>query len=150
MTKTMTMTTLTCPDCGDVSERETLTRSAADFCPVCDFPLFWAPAGVALLSGAERDGDDALRRLPGAGGHRQRVTRRCPDCGEQNPLGRTDCLRCSALLDPPEPEPVVLEAEPEPVPEPVVVAPKGQPRWFWPALIIGLVTVTVLILLLSR
>lgn len=142
------MVSLTCPECGEPAERDELSRHADSFCAGCDFPLFWAPAAVSLLSAGERETDEALRRLPGAGGHRQRVTRPCPACGEQNPMGRTDCLRCSALLDPPPPEPVVLE--PAPV---VVVAPPPAPekkiRWFWPALAAGLVLVTIVILALQ-
>lgn len=143
-----TMATLTCPDCGETSEREEVSRAADSFCERCDFPLFWAPAAAPLLANAERETDEALRRLPGAGGHRQRVSRACPACGEPNPGGRTDCLRCGALLDPPPPEPV--ELEPAPV---VVVAPPPPPparnRWFWPALVGGLVLVTIIILVLQ-
>ncbi len=34
--------TITCPICGQVAELETIRMAADEFCPTCDFPLFWA------------------------------------------------------------------------------------------------------------
>lgn len=142
------MATLTCPECGELSERDEVTRSAECFCGACDYPLFWAPAAQALVPGSARVSDEALRRLPGVAGHHARVTRPCPGCGEQNPPTAATCLRCNALMDPPQPEPVVLTpVAPPPVVAPTPVPPRRRPVWFWPTLVVSLILVTVLILL---
>ena len=33
---------LACPECGTVSTVHADRRLATDFCPTCDYPLFWA------------------------------------------------------------------------------------------------------------
>ena len=43
-----------------MAERDELSRHADSFCAGCDFPLFWAPAAVSLLSAGERETDEAL------------------------------------------------------------------------------------------
>lgn len=132
------MITITCPDCGNAAMFETMRRGADEFCPNCDFPLFWAkndlPTGS--LGGLV---DATRRRLPGAGGRATIGTRVCPECAELNRLSATHCIRCGADLDPPPPLP-----PPEPEPEPVVVVvppppmPPPAPTWpLWVAVATG-------------
>ncbi|MGN6245228.1 MAG: hypothetical protein ACTHQ3_16360 [Motilibacteraceae bacterium] len=118
-----------CPGCGRSSWIHTRRRSSEDFCPDCDYPLFWARGRVVRADG---DSDGAsVRRLPGTAGRTTVATRPCPSCSELNPLGNVTCLRCGSLMDP------VVEVaapEPEPVPVPVAVAePEPSPGfpWWW-------------------
>lgn len=117
-----------CPGCGRSSWIHTRRRSSEDFCPDCDYPLFWARARVLR---AEGDSDGAsVRRLPGTAGRTTVATRPCPSCSELNPLGNVTCLRCGSLMDP------VVEVLPEPEPEPVPVAvavaePAPGFPWWW-------------------
>jgi len=132
------MITITCPDCGNAAMFETMRRGADEFCPNCDFPLFWAKND--LPTGSLGDLVDATRRrLPGAGGRATIGTRVCPECAELNRLSATHCIRCGADLDPPPPLP-----PPEPEPEPVVVVvppppmPPPAPTWpLWVAVATG-------------
>lgn len=139
----MPTTTITCPDCGQVSEFDGLERAADEFCSHCDYPLFWArPDGPALV--AAESADTSRRRLPGAEGKLIVGGRLCPECGEQNRPGAIHCIRCDALMDPPPPEPIVIvEAAPPPPPPP----PAPEPRNWWPW-IAGGITVALLIILL--
>lgn len=120
---------VSCPGCGRSSWIHTRRRSSEDFCPGCDYPLFWARGRVLR---AEGDADGAsVRRLPGTAGRTTVATRPCPSCSELNPLGAVTCLRCGSLMDP-----VVEPPAPEPEPEPVVVAvaePVAAPGfpWWW-------------------
>ena len=147
------MPTLTCPDCATIHELERVERSAACFCTECDNPLFWLPE-VQLSGTATESGEEALRRLPGAGGRQQLVDLVCQACGERNPLGSQVCLRCSASLLP-EPSPPAPEPAPEPPPParvPVFAAPPPPERsmlWWWIALGIGLALVTIIVLLVT-
>ena len=129
------MPEITCPECGHVASFDTVQRSADEFCPNCDYPLFWAPTNVPVAVGTAVS-EATLRRLPGAGGRRVLGTKICPACGEHNLLNATVCIRCTADLEPKAPEPVV---EPEPVllqipPPPTEVAKKR--RW-WPWVLVG-------------
>jgi ribosomal protein L40E len=130
------MADIICPECGHRSELLSIRRSSEEFCPQCDYPLFWVSSAVpATARGGSSDA--TLRRLPGAGGRQRVGTKVCPACGELNPLAATHCIRCSADLEPKpvEPPPVVVAAPPpppppapEPVPEPITT-----PWWWWPA-----------------
>jgi hypothetical protein len=134
-------TTITCPDCGDIAEFDALRREATEFCPSCDFPLFWArPDGPHLVS--LDSVDTSRRRLPGTAGRMTIGNRVCPACGEQNPFGITNCIRCDSLLDPPPPEPVI---ELPPPPPPVVIIEPQRNWWPW---ILGGVTAALLLILL--
>src|SRR3712207_1525286 len=101
------MPDVTCPECGLVSPLTTIRKSAEEFCPHCDFPLFWAKSSLTVTTTTSSTGV-SLRRLPGAGGRLVVGTKVCPACGELNPLGETHCIRCAAELDPKPPEPVVV------------------------------------------
>src|SRR5687768_13567938 len=110
-----TSTTVVCPSCGREATMTTIRRHAEEFCPVCDYPLFWAPTAIPLTGGSESS-DTTLRRLPGAGGRRTIGTLVCPQCGELNAMDERFCIRDGFPLHP-EPEPVVVvEAVPEPPP----------------------------------
>lgn len=131
-------TTLTCPECGTRTTVTLSRRDSQDFCPSCDYPMFWArPEQVAGLPDA--GGDDARRRLPGASGASQLATVPCPSCGELNLPGAWLCIRCDASMivaPPPEPEPIpmpvpVVEPEPMRVPE----ATREFPYWWFAAMI---------------
>ncbi len=132
------MITITCPDCGNATMYESMRRGADEFCPHCDFPLFWVRTDIPNGSLGELV-DATRRRLPGTGGRTTIGTRVCPECAELNRLSATHCLRCGADLDPPPPAP-----EPEPEPEVVVVVPPlpppvRQPLWpLWVAVLGGL------------
>ena len=142
------MTTITCPECGEISTFETMRRTADEFCPKCDFPLFWAKSDH--LGGLD-DGSaaaNARRRLPGTGGRVTIGSIICPECTEHNALQATHCSHCGADLDPqPEPEP---EPEPEPLPPPPPPRPPSPPAPTWPlwAAVAGGTVVWVLYLLL--
>lgn len=144
------MITITCPDCGNAAMFESMRRGADEFCPNCDFPLFWAKSDVP--AGTLGDLVDATRRrLPGTGGRTTIGTRVCPECAELNRLSATHCIRCGADLDPPPPPP-----PPEPEPEPVVVfvppppPPPPAPTWpLWAAVAAGLVVWVGYLLLIT-
>src|SRR6478735_4787900 len=106
---------LACPECGTVSAVHADRRLASDFCPTCDYPLFWArpSSGAGLGDGSS---DDALRRAPGASGNALSATLACPACAELNVPGARNCVRCGSLMDPPPPPPE--PPLPEPVPAP--------------------------------
>ena len=42
---------ITCPECGEGSMIDPTQRRAEDFCPHCDFPLFWAKSAVVAMAG---------------------------------------------------------------------------------------------------
>ncbi|WP_167736585.1 hypothetical protein [Nocardioides sp. 1609] len=132
---------VTCPECGAVAEITVNRRESHDFCPRCDFPLFWTPAQL-VLSDAE-SATQALRRLPGTGGRVTVGSLACPHCAEANPITGSLCLRCGGDLHPVAPPPA-------PAPAPVVVAPpppaaepeRSIPLWWW---VLGTITVFLLV-----
>lgn len=135
-------TTITCPECGQVTEFDGMRREATEFCSNCDYPLFWArPDGPQLVT--VESSDTTRRRLPGTAGRMVIGHRLCPECGEQNPMGNTNCIRCNALLDPPPPEPVVVIVPPPP--PPVVIIEEKRNWWPW---ILGGITAALLLVLL--
>lgn len=104
--------TLTCPDCGAAMTTAPGRRSSVDFCPECDFPMFWArPSDLVTATDST---DDALRRLPGVEGTRAQARAACPSCAEPNAPDALRCLRCGG--------PMVL-ASPAPLPEPPAPEP---------------------------
>jgi hypothetical protein len=138
---------ITCPECGQVSEFTAIRRAHDEFCSHCDYPLFWAPSSIPVVSGGPAT-DTTLRRLPGAGGRMLIGSQVCPACGELNPMGKeqTHCIRCQADLHPKPPEPPPPPPPPpsEPEPEPVVVE---ESRWrWWLLLLILFVIVTVVVI----
>lgn len=140
------MPEISCPECGQVTMLVAVQRAAGEFCPHCDYPLFWAPSGVAVTAVGAPASNSTLRRLPGAGGRMRIGTRVCPECGELNPMGGTHCIRCTADLDPKPPEP-------PPPPKPIPVAPPPpppppppRPWWPWALLALAFIVVTVLVL----
>jgi len=144
------MPTITCPDCGQVTEVEALRRGADEFCSHCDYPLFWARVDGGTFMPVE-DNEATRRRLPGTGGRMTVGSRVCPVCAEQNPLSRTHCLRCGSLLDPPPPEePVIVEElpPPPPPPEPEPVVEVKRPWWPW-ALVAAVVVAIVVVIILT-
>lgn len=143
------MPDITCPECGHRSELVSIRRSSEEFCPQCDFPLFWVGSDLPMTTPGANS-DSTLRRLPGAGGRHRVGSKVCPACGELNPLGETHCLRCREELDPKPvaPPPAVVVAPPplpppppEPEPEPITT-----PWWWWPtaALIASAILIPIL------
>jgi hypothetical protein len=128
------MPEIVCPECGTRVDLPAVRRSSEEFCSHCDYPLFWAPTAVPSTTPGSSS-EMAMRRLPGAGGRLRVGSKVCPACGELNPLGESNCLRCRSDLDPKPVEPV-----PEPVPEPpppvrpepvVVTEPERAIEWWW-------------------
>lgn len=80
--------TIVCPECGTASAVALARRDADDFCPTCDYPLFWARPQDRTVP--PQDGpDDARRRSPGASGALLLATVPCPVCEEPEPaVGR--------------------------------------------------------------
>jgi len=104
----------TCPSCGAPGQADFTRRDAADFCPKCDFPLFWSRDRVVQPSTDGPD-DSGLRRLPGTAGRAALASLLCPVCAEPNPATGVTCVRCGSDLHPkPVVEPVVAAALPEP------------------------------------
>ncbi|MAT03656.1 MAG: hypothetical protein CL424_01230 [Acidimicrobiaceae bacterium] len=140
------MPDIVCPECGHESSFVAIRRSSDEFCPQCDFPLFWAPTAVPMATPGSTN-MATLRRLPGAGGRQRVGSKVCPECGELSPLTETHCIRCGADLDPkpvpaPEPEPIreVLVPPPPPPPEPT------RPWWVIPAIVLaGIANIILLI-----
>ena len=131
---------VTCPECGTVATVALTRREATDFCVQCDYPLFWTPSKVVLDSGTTAD--DSLRRLPGTAGRVMVGSVPCPHCAEGNLLTAQTCVRCGGLMNPPEPE-TVLIAPPPPPPPPAPEPPPRTPLWVW------LVAGTTVLLLLA-
>lgn len=141
------MPDIVCPECGHQSSFVAIRRSADEFCPQCDYPLFWAPTAVPMATPGSTN-LATLRRLPGAGGRQRVGSKVCPECGELSPLTETHCIRCGADLDPkPEPEP-----EPEPIRDVVVPPPPPpppepkRPWWVIPGIVIAGVANIVLLI----
>src|SRR5690606_3399962 len=78
------LTEVSCRECGTVTAVSVTGRTASDFCPSCDYPLFWAGSGGAAVSEAG-SAADALRRAPGTSGSVTSSSLTCPECGEKNP-----------------------------------------------------------------
>lgn len=140
------MTDIVCPECGHESSFVAIRRSSEEFCPQCDYPLFWAPSAVPMATPGSTN-TATLRRLPGAGGRHRVGSKVCPECGELSPLTETHCIRCGADLDPkplpePEPEPIrqVVVPPPPPPPEPT------RPWWVIPAIVLtGIANIILMI-----
>ncbi|MCV2395220.1 hypothetical protein OEB99_12955 [Actinotalea sp. M2MS4P-6] len=128
-------TTIVCPECGTPTVVDLSRRDSDDFCPRCDYPLFWARPRDRSEAPPE-DTDGYLRRAPGASGNTLTATMPCPECGELNDPTADVCVRCGADMNPappPEPEPLPV---PEPavivLPEPIREADPPQPfPWWW-------------------
>jgi len=139
---------VTCPECGSVSRVRASERLASDFCPTCDYPLFWARPSASATP--DEESDDARWRAPGASGAALASTLACPACAELNTPTAVRCVRCGADMTPPPP-PVVV---PPPAPAPVVVVqapadpePCGHPDTWWVVAVTAAVTATVTLLL---
>ncbi|OIQ84949.1 double zinc ribbon [mine drainage metagenome] len=135
--------TIVCPECGAPSTVSLARRDAGDFCPICDYPMFWARPQDR--KGAAQDGvDDARWRSPGASGASLIATVPCPACRELNVPSAVVCVRCGADMNPPpppEPEPVPLP-EPAPVPQEIREPEPAEPfPWWWFATVLALVGV---------
>lgn len=135
------MADVVCPECGTVSTLPAIRRASDEFCPHCDFPLFWAPSAVPESSASEST-DSTLRRLPGAGGRLIVGSRVCPTCGELNLLSAVRCTRCDGEMDP---APVVVpEPPPPPAPLPPPPAPPAKRPW-WPWVVLAVVVVAAVV-----
>jgi hypothetical protein len=141
---------VTCPECGTSATVALNRRDARDFCPNCDFPLFWTPTAVVrdMLGEASQD---ALRRLPGTLGRATVASQRCPHCAEPNALSAQVCVRCgrSMQIEAPPP-PAVPVYVPPPPPEPVYVEPKkGVAWWVWALVALAVVVAVVVVLIVT-
>ena len=112
-------------------------RTSTDFCPSCDYPLFWV-GGPQTSAPTEVD-SDALYRAPGASGTNAPSTVPCPECGERNLPTDVTCVRCGADLSPAPPAP----APQPPAPQPVVFVPQPVPCTHLPTWLVALVSAVV-------
>lgn len=140
---------VTCPECGTVTRVRGDRRLASDFCPTCDYPLFWAHP-TRTDEAPQESGDDARWRAPGASGSVVASTLACPVCSELNLPTAVTCVRCGSPMTPPPP-PVPA---PPPAPAPVVViqpppppAPCGHPDTWWVVVLTAATTAAVVLLL---
>ncbi|MDH4145762.1 MAG: hypothetical protein OEY23_11425 [Acidimicrobiia bacterium] len=142
------MPTVSCPECGTNRDFALLAKLAEEFCERCDYPLFWAPSPlVGARSGAGDGVDEALRRLPGVGGHRQIVTRACPSCGEQNERRAERCCRCGELMDPPAPAPMPpLVVAPPPAPEPEPEPDRRSAALLWTVILTAILLISAVVI----
>ncbi len=142
---------INCPDCGASAMVELTRRDALDFCPRCDFPLFWARDQVVFSEPADTN-DDSLRRLPGTLGRVVIASVPCPHCNEPNLPVATLCVRCglsmqaSAPPSPPPPRPA--PPLPEPPLEPLEDA--ADHWWIWLLVLLTLLLVAGIVLLAAR
>jgi hypothetical protein len=141
---------ITCPDCGAAAMVELTRRDALDFCPRCDFPLFWARDQVVFSEPIDSN-DDALRRLPGTLGRVAIASSPCPHCNEPNLPTATLCVRCGLSLQagappaPPQPRPMAL---PEPAMQPLEDAPNRW--WIWLLVLLTVLLVAGIVLLAAQ
>jgi hypothetical protein len=127
-----------CPDCGAIGSVDPTRRDATDFCPHCDFPLFWAKDRIPIGEPADA-GDDSLRRLPGALGRVVIASVPCPHCNELNLPSAAYCARCGLSMQPvpaPPPPPPPPAPRPAPAPPPPVPVPDRERLWIWWVLLI--------------
>lgn len=138
-----TEVTIVCPECGTPSAVALARRDADDFCPTCDYPMFWARP-QDRTGGAQDGVDDARWRSPGASGASLIATVPCPACEELNVPSAAVCVRCGVSMVPP------LPPVPVPVPQPVPYVPPVPPRepepaerfpWWWIAAMAALYAV---------
>lgn len=117
----MTALDIPCPRCGQLVAVSGKRPRADEFCPDCDYPVFWARPPWQDPS----ESSEGRLRLPGTGGAADEFGVLCPHCAEPNHLGAEFCIRCgqSMVLPPPtvfvEPEPVIEVVEPVIPPAPV-------------------------------
>ena len=146
----MQYTSVTCPECGTHSEIMNGRRDASDFCPSCDFPLFWSRTAIAVR-GADDDSGDALRRLPGTSGKGVSYSVPCPTCGELNLPTAWVCLRCAGSMAPPPPLVPAPVPQPVPVPAPEPVAPlEEEPRFRWWLLVAAALALTTFVVVVAQ
>lgn len=129
---------LSCPECGAIGSVDPTRRDAADFCPHCDFPLFWAKDRIPIGAPADA-GDDSLRRLPGALGRVVIASVPCPHCNELNLPTAAYCVRCGSSMQPvpmPPPPPPAPVRLPAPAPPPPPPAAEKERLWIWWVLLI--------------
>ncbi len=139
---------VTCPECGAVAHVQAGARLASDFCPQCDYPLFWARPSSAPLTDEETD--DARWRAPGASGSALSATLACPVCAELNTPVAVTCVRCGSSMTPPPP--VTPAAPPPPAPVVVVQAPPqlipcNHPDTWWVVVLTAAATAAVTLIL---
>jgi len=141
---------ITCPECSASAMVELTRRDALDFCPRCDFPLFWARDQVVFSDPVDSN-DDALRRLPGTLGRVVIASTPCPHCNEPNLPTATLCVRCGLTLQasaPPAPPRPRQAPVPEPSMEPLEDAPNHW--WIWLLVLLTLLLVAGIVLLAAQ
>jgi hypothetical protein len=147
------MSMITCPGCGSQVEIDQYAKSSQEFCPTCDYPLFWATPPPPLVFEDGTNTDTTMRRLPGAGGKQTVASVACPTCMELNALDAVTCIRCGGPMvlveAEPEPEPE-REPEPElePEPEPVFIEEPARDWRPWALLALLILTAIVLLIIL--
>jgi hypothetical protein len=139
------VTEIPCPSCGTVAHLDQVRRDASEFCPTCDYPLFWARTTGFGTDEGGLDGENGLRRLPGTAGRVAVASLFCPTCTEPNVVTAVLCIRCGSDLHPAPPEPVtvILPPPPEPEPEP---EPLPEPRRWWPWVVLALIVLALVII----
>lgn len=149
------MARIQCPSCGAVVEMAAVRHAADEFCPSCDFPLFWATHDDAPPESVDDDEvlAAAVRRRPGAAGRQVLAGEPCPVCHELNSSRAVYCNRCGADMHPPPPPPAPVVEEPVLVAAPPVAQAAAPPRrrwWLVGLVVLGLLLVVQLVVVLAR
>lgn len=150
------MARIECPSCGAIVDLGTLRQSAEEFCPSCDYPLFWARSREGAPEPDEESEEGralaaAVRRRPGAAGRKVLAGEPCPVCQELNTPRAVYCHRCGADMRPPPPPPPT--PAPEPVATPAATPPETpgrerRPWWLVPLIVAGAVLAAVQVVVL--
>ena len=144
------MPEMQCPRCSTRTDFPELARDVASFCPVCDYPMFYATEeAVVQDKTAITAGHGWDRRFAGVSGLTSLAPKECWYCKELNPQDGDLCVRCMRDLDNPPPQ---RESEVvQPAIQPDILDEELEdedPREWEPLLIALAVTAAVLVIVL--
>lgn len=133
--------TFVCPRSGtDVQVSIPPRKSASEFCPQCDYPMFWA-LEVMAVTAKSKAGPAEQQPKPEPTETPHPVTKQRCSCGEFNAAMATYCNFCGTNLLGPGPSPLVA-------PLAIPLRPATTPRSQHGAEIVGKVLVFVVLAIL--